>query len=698
MAEEDKTQLFGNPDMGEAEVASGMTPPYMVIVDGPHKGARFSLKQGDNIIGRLEECNVILDDQSVSRKHSEISFSPQGWTVKDLQSKNGTYVNGTLIQETVVIGHKDTVQVGIYTLRLVTENMDLEEEMDIPVRDSSEMGTMLTGETKGREGEMPTLQKDVTAPHSPLEDEDLVKIDTATDLAPVLPEPEPSKRGLPKARLAVLVGILFAVLLVAGLYFYWRVVLSPEGKGGKKPPTPPVAVQPVSQPQSIPLGPPEPPKPRTVPIFLDCVANPFPAVVRFQDKEIGKTPLKLNINLIPGQSYDIEATFDMIEIGEKYTDHLKFSVTSDQSTVPLLFRAPLGTLKITALPRDVSLYLEGYYEYNKFQAKPVKLQNLVLNKPIYIPFGRYVAELRKAKQIGGSGSVVEDIIFHREFVLEEDRPTFTLEVTEETLQQFPAEIRSIPPGADVFVDQQKMGQTPFMGTLPLGIHKLTLRKDGYFEFSQDITTDMNTLFKTEVTLKTSPAGEKINTAKGRLNQGLYQEAVQSLSEVFTLNPTPHEIAEARMMLGNLFLQVKDYDKALGYFEQAKTEPDFKYWAKLGMARVLAEQKQMQQALIPLVEVLLNAKDEAVMREAHVVLGTISPLRSVVYIQSDPPGATVFLNEKKIEQVTPILLHEMGLGNYHVHLEMPGYQNLDLTISLTVNEFNPVIAILKPLVP
>lgn len=687
MVDEDRTLLFGG---GEGPV--GVNPPYVVIVDGPHKGARFPLQEGTNIIGRLGEYQVVLDDQSVSRKHSEIVFVNGSWTVHDLGSKNGTYVNGAQLSEAVVVGHKDLIRVGIYTLRLITQEITQDEELEVSAQELGEWGTVVV--SPGKEGGTSQIDvaPEVTSPHSPLEESDELQRKT------FIKQLGGKKEWLPKARIWILWALLFSVVLVGGLYFYWTIILAPQGEAAKKAKAvPPPVAAPTLEIQTIPLGPPEPPKPQTVPVFLDCIANPFPATVRFQEKEIGKTPLKVNVELLPAQSYDIEATFDMVEIQEKYTDRLHFTVDKNQSIVSLLFRAPIGTIKIISLPRDVSLYVEAYFEYNKFQPRSVKLQNVVLNKPIYAPFGRYILELRKPKQIGGDAAhLVDDIIFRREFVLKEDQPAFALDLTEGNLQQFPAEIRSIPSGADVFIDQQKMGVTPFTGTLPVGTHKLTLRKEGYFEATQDVTTDINAPFKTELTLKTSPAGEKLNVAKANLRQGLYQETVQALSDVFTLNPSPRETAEARTMLGEVFLQLKDYSKAQGYFTQAMEHEDFKYPAKLGIANALADQQLMQQALLPLVEVLLNAKEEGVQRAAHEVLRKVSPLRSVVYIQSDPTGAAIYLNDKKLEQMTPVLLHEMALGSYRIRIEKPGFESQNLTINLSINEFNPVLAKLKPL--
>jgi HD-GYP domain-containing protein (c-di-GMP phosphodiesterase class II) len=45
-------------------------------------------------VGRLENCEIKLDNHRVSREHAEILFTSQGWVVRDLRSTNGTFLNG----------------------------------------------------------------------------------------------------------------------------------------------------------------------------------------------------------------------------------------------------------------------------------------------------------------------------------------------------------------------------------------------------------------------------------------------------------------------------------------------------------------------------------------------------------------------------------------------------------------------------
>ncbi|MEZ5362933.1 MAG: FHA domain-containing protein [Bryobacterales bacterium] len=44
------------------------------------------------LIGRGTDCDLVLDDDAVSRRHAELRLEPGGWTIVDLQSSNGTFV------------------------------------------------------------------------------------------------------------------------------------------------------------------------------------------------------------------------------------------------------------------------------------------------------------------------------------------------------------------------------------------------------------------------------------------------------------------------------------------------------------------------------------------------------------------------------------------------------------------------------
>ncbi len=62
-------------------------------------GRRFRLGAAPIALGRLEPCEVLLDDLTVSRRHAEVRPTPDGngYEIGDLQSQNGTRVNGAVV-------------------------------------------------------------------------------------------------------------------------------------------------------------------------------------------------------------------------------------------------------------------------------------------------------------------------------------------------------------------------------------------------------------------------------------------------------------------------------------------------------------------------------------------------------------------------------------------------------------------------
>ena len=80
----------------------------LLVLQGPDKGKRFELPDRPALVGR-ETANVRLEDNTCSRKHAEVRPAAYGdrWTIRDLGSSNGTYVNGQR-----VFGAPQTLKLG----------------------------------------------------------------------------------------------------------------------------------------------------------------------------------------------------------------------------------------------------------------------------------------------------------------------------------------------------------------------------------------------------------------------------------------------------------------------------------------------------------------------------------------------------------------------------------------------------------
>ena len=85
---------------------------YLTILTGSRAGTNFPLDaRRTTLIGRGTDCHISLADPLCSRVHAMLSATPDGWVIRDDNSRNGTMVNGQKVDEaTVMDGH--TIRVG----------------------------------------------------------------------------------------------------------------------------------------------------------------------------------------------------------------------------------------------------------------------------------------------------------------------------------------------------------------------------------------------------------------------------------------------------------------------------------------------------------------------------------------------------------------------------------------------------------
>jgi hypothetical protein len=90
-------------------------PALVVRSGGGRAGETFALEHDRTSLGRGPECEIFLDDVTVSRRHSVITRGSDGFTLHDEGSLNGTYVNRRRV-ESAKLEDGDEVQIGKYKL------------------------------------------------------------------------------------------------------------------------------------------------------------------------------------------------------------------------------------------------------------------------------------------------------------------------------------------------------------------------------------------------------------------------------------------------------------------------------------------------------------------------------------------------------------------------------------------------------
>jgi len=127
LASEDTTATFSpveiEDETGEEvilaldELEAGQA--LLVVKRGPGAGSKFVLDKDVTTAGRHPESDIFLDDITVSRKHAELRRSEGKFSVHDLGSLNGTYVNRQQVDDTQ-LANGDEIQIGKFKLVFFT--------------------------------------------------------------------------------------------------------------------------------------------------------------------------------------------------------------------------------------------------------------------------------------------------------------------------------------------------------------------------------------------------------------------------------------------------------------------------------------------------------------------------------------------------------------------------------------------------
>ncbi|MDR1386973.1 MAG: FHA domain-containing protein [Propionibacteriaceae bacterium] len=96
----------------------GKEPWVLALDSGDRAGERLGLV--DQVrIGRSPSCELVLNDDYVSTVHATLTHGQDGsWTLHDLDSTNGTYVNSVKLTGSTVVTAADTIQIGRTQMRL----------------------------------------------------------------------------------------------------------------------------------------------------------------------------------------------------------------------------------------------------------------------------------------------------------------------------------------------------------------------------------------------------------------------------------------------------------------------------------------------------------------------------------------------------------------------------------------------------
>jgi len=114
-----------------SERPKGLGSPCLVVIAGPGLGQQYDLGDAIVDIGRQEECAISIPSSKVSRRHASVQRVLGRYTVADLGSTNGTYLNGTRLERAELLSDGDKIKVGELVLKYMESKLELQYHQQI---------------------------------------------------------------------------------------------------------------------------------------------------------------------------------------------------------------------------------------------------------------------------------------------------------------------------------------------------------------------------------------------------------------------------------------------------------------------------------------------------------------------------------------------------------------------------------------
>jgi len=108
----------GRRTMLLADQRKGPVVGWFVALTGEQKGEDFRIREGQNIIGSAQDADIVLRDPAIAGKHVSLRYKDQKFTITDLDSTNGTFLNDRadpIVREE--LKDNDLVRIGEVSLR-----------------------------------------------------------------------------------------------------------------------------------------------------------------------------------------------------------------------------------------------------------------------------------------------------------------------------------------------------------------------------------------------------------------------------------------------------------------------------------------------------------------------------------------------------------------------------------------------------
>jgi pSer/pThr/pTyr-binding forkhead associated (FHA) protein len=99
--------------------ANGINATKLSIIEGDRAGQSIALDRRELTIGRSEDSDLVIDDEFASTNHAKLILTNNDWLIQDLNSTNGTFLDGARVGTPAVLRLNTPVRIGktVFELR-----------------------------------------------------------------------------------------------------------------------------------------------------------------------------------------------------------------------------------------------------------------------------------------------------------------------------------------------------------------------------------------------------------------------------------------------------------------------------------------------------------------------------------------------------------------------------------------------------
>ncbi len=123
---DEEATVVGHKNVLKAVLEMKRQRAYVIVIAGPNVGKMFPL-DGTHDVGRGGDASIVLTDTEISRRHARLSVEGSNVFVADLESTNGTFVNGQPVNRQL-LQDGDKIQVGTTTILKFTYHDQLDAQ------------------------------------------------------------------------------------------------------------------------------------------------------------------------------------------------------------------------------------------------------------------------------------------------------------------------------------------------------------------------------------------------------------------------------------------------------------------------------------------------------------------------------------------------------------------------------------------